>query len=692
MTEAITALHINFDPLIPTIWLAGIIGAALVILVFSALFHKRGIILRTLATAAFILALLNPALLQEERKPVKDVAVIIVDNSPSQSFGERRARTDETLAYLQNELAGRDDLDLRVIYAPKDQSLTRETRIFGALDQALSDIPLKRRAGVIVLTDGQIHDLPKNTELYKQYGPFHALLSGNHREQDRQILLTQAPTYGIVGDTVQLKYKVIDSGFGAGKPTIAQVTINGFAQGEERRSVPVGEEQTLDLPITNAGQNIFQLSVDTLPNELTMANNKAALIVGGVRDRLKVLLVSGRPYTGGRTWRDLLTSDPGVDLVHFTILREPTKMDATPQKELSLIAFPFRELFEIKLYDFDLIIFDRYRLSRILPARYFENIARYVREGGGLLISSGPDFAGKDSLYTTALGSVLPAAPTDKLFQKSYKPALNDNGRIHPVTEELTTTSSWGPWLRQVGLSTGSGDTLMTGIDNAPLLILDRVAKGRVAQLASDHIWLWSRGYEGGGPATTLLRRIVHWLMKEPDLDETALDIEVDGSTIYLTSRNFNNDSAKIEMTKPGGATETILLEKGKDNLYPAKITAEELGIYGFENASGQKRFAMIGDLNPPELSAVITTEEPLTPIMNSSGGGAIWMMDHPRPNIRFREKTRNYAGSNWLALRQNNDFIVTGSKTIPLLPLWLTAFVLIALTTLAWWREGKQN
>ncbi len=130
-----------------------------------------------------------------------------------------------------------------------------------------------------------------------------------------------------------------------------------------------------------------------------------------MRDRLRVLLISGEPHVGERTWRRLLKADPAVDLVHFTILRPPEKDDLTPLNELALIAFPTRELFQDKIGEFDLIILDRFQNRGILPPPYLENIADYVRDGGALLMSVGPEFTGPASLDDTPLHDVLPAHP-----------------------------------------------------------------------------------------------------------------------------------------------------------------------------------------------------------------------------------------------------------------------------------------
>lgn len=679
---------IHFDPLLSGIYMAALMGASIMVIAMAILGRRNNLFLRTLALAAFMLVLMNPVLLKEKRKSVKDVAVLLVDESPSQAFGKRKENTDAMLSYLQGKLQNREDIDLRVVRNAETGKLTRETRLFGSLDQALSDVPATRRAGTIILSDGQIHDIPSNPEAIKQYGPVHLLLSGDKKEIDRQIVLLEAPPYGITGQSITARFKVEDSN---GKGKQARVTINDFDKEGYSLNVKTGEEQTIDLPITNAGQNIFEISVDNLDNEITLSNNKSVFIVNGVRDRLKVLLVSGRPYTGGRTWRDMLKSDPGVDLVHFTILREPEKLDMTPQHEMSLIAFPFRELFEVKLYDFDLIIFDRYNLNRILPDYYFENIARFVKEGGGLFIVSGPEYAGKDSIASTSLASVISANPTGKIFKESFKPTINENGLKHPVTEDLENTENWGKWLRQVEIKpTKESEVLMTGAQNTPLLVLSRQGEGRVAQLASDHIWLWSRGYDNGGPSTLFLRRIVHWLMKEPELDEEALNITVADNIINVQNRNFNEQSPQVEMTKPDGSTEIINLKQTDKGLLETTIEADQLGIYGFKNSANQTRFAVVGDLNAPELASVIATAKKLDPVIKSTNGGTLWINENTAPSIRFLSGAKNYAGSNWIGLRKNNDYTLTGVQSLPLLNKWISALLLISLLSLTWWREGR--
>ena len=193
--------------------------------------------------------------------------------------------------------------------------------------------------------------------------------------------------------------------------------------------VPVGETVDIEIELTHGGMNLLQLLVPPQEGELTDRNNSAIVQINGVRDRLRVLLVSGEPHAGERTWRNLLKSDPAVDLVHFTILRPPHKQDGVPVYELSLIAFPTRELFMDKIDEFDLIIFDRYRRRGVLPSLYLENLVRYVEDGGALLVASGPSFAGAESLYRTPLADILPVAPTAQVLEEGYVPYDLRTGR-----------------------------------------------------------------------------------------------------------------------------------------------------------------------------------------------------------------------------------------------------------------------
>ena len=686
-----TAFSIHFVPLVPVPLLITLAALALVLLVASVFRARHLVLWRSFAVAAFLLVLANPSLLEEERKGVSDVALVIADQSPSQSFGERTTVSEETLNAVTNQLQSIENLDVRMARVPQNSSgLAEETFIFETVQNKMADVPPSRRAGVIVISDGQIHDVPDVIDGQNdRYGPVHVLLSGDKDEKDRQVKITKAPAYGLVGDQVEISFQIADT------DNIRQASGTAYirwgANQERSVSVPKGEDYTIRLPIENAGQNIYEIEVAPVDGELTLANNKMAVVVNGVRDRLKVLLVSGQPHNGGRTWRDMLTADPGVDLVHFTILREPDKLDRTPQRELALIAFPFRELFDIKLYDFDLIIFDRYQLNRIMPTYYFSNIARYVREGGALLVSSGPSFANEFSIYNTELKDILPGKPAGPVTEAAFKPSLTTIGLNHPVTMDFQAMAqNWGSWLRQVSVIPTGGDVVMNGLNNQPLMILNRVGKGRVAQIASDQIWLWSRGYEGGGPQRELLRRTAHWLMKEPELDENGLDATLTRDEIVIRRRSLDSNEMSVDISLPNGETQTISLSRDGDvGWLTGRLPADQTGIFTISDGT-QDHYIIAGALNTPEMTGVITTDELVKDFTKNTGGSVRWLSDNGTPDIRSLPRGRKYSGMGWIGLQKNNDYNVVGVKDRPFLPAWLSLLLLMAFSVWMWWREGK--
>ena len=576
----------GFDlaPLVAWPAIAVIAAAAAVLLIVGAARGARGIGFRALALTVLVVALLNPLVVEENREPRPDVAVIVVDDSRSQAVGERAAQASAALAALRADLSRYDDLEVRIVRAPEPggERGGEDTRLVTALSQAVADVPRRHFAGAILITDGQVHDVPAADDADIPPGPVHVLLTGSRGEKDRRLVVDKAPGYGLVGKSVTITYRVEDSPTGVpgrGLRDKARVSVSKGKDDVETALVPLGRTQTYTFTLEHAGPTVVELAVDETEGELSSLNNRAAVSINGVRDRLRVLLVSGQPHSGERTWRNLLKSDPAVDLVHFTILRPPEKDDFTPLRELALIVFPVRELFEIKLHEFDLIVFDRYMVRDVLPPSYLRNIESYVRQGGALLMAVGPEFSGLHSLFHTPLGGVMPAEPTGRVFEGGFRPGLTDTGRRHPVTATLTggeTPPRWGRWFRHIEAVPRRGVVLMGGEGGTPLLVLDRVEKGRVAQMLSDHIWLWARGFEGGGPQGELLRRLAHWLMKEPDLEEESLRARVAGGRLTIERQSLVAGDAEVTVTDPSGATRKVKLDSADGGRSRANIAAGE--------------------------------------------------------------------------------------------------------------------
>jgi hypothetical protein len=418
--------------------------------------------------------------------------------------------------------------------------------------------------------------------------------------------------------------------------------------------------------------------------------------IDGVRDKLRVLLVSGEPHAGERTWRNLLKSDASVDLVHFTILRPPEKQDGTPINELSLIAFPTRELFQQKINEFQLIIFDRYARQGVLPIIYFDNIAKYVRDGGAVLVAAGPDYASQTSLWRTPLDVVLPAEPSGNVTERAFHARLSELGKRHPVTRGLegadTDPPHWSRWFRVVDTRNVSGTAVMQGADNKPLLILSRQGEGRVALLLSDHIWLWARGFEGGGPHLDLLRRLSHWLMKQPDLEEEALRLIVRGRDLTVQRQTMEDTVGEVTVTAPSGATQTLTLEPAEPGVWRRTFPANELGLW---RATDGKLTTLtnVGPANPREFTEVTSTTEVLGPLAAATGGDARRLTETSGvhvPRVIAVRSTDTYKGDDWIGLKLRDASVVRGIGVLPIFAGLIGLLLLVGSLAATWAREGR--
>jgi hypothetical protein len=685
---------ISFAPLVPDyiVWSALAVAVVLAILLVAS--RSRGALVRAAVMALFVLALANPSFTREDRDPLTSVAIVVVDKSASQEFGDRTKQTEAVRAALSERLGRMPNLEVRFVEAGESSGDTDGTRLFTALQSALSDIPSERVAGAMFITDGRVHDVPTDAATLGFAAPVHALITGRPNERDRRVVLVTTPRFGIVGQSQTIAYRVEDQGVPAGT---TQVTVSRDGETIDKRNVRVGQEVRINVQIPHAGPNIVEIEAAPLDDELTTVNNRAVVSIEGVRDKLRVLLVSGEPHAGERAWRNLLKSDAAVDLVHFTILRPPEKQDGTPIHELSLIAFPTRELFQQKIHEFQLIIFDRYARQGVLPILYFDNIARYVRGGGAVLVAAGPDYASQTSLWRTPLEAVLPAEPSGRTTDMPYRAKLSKLGQRHPVTRGLEGSQSdpphWSRWFRLVDARAAKGMTVMEGPDSKPLLQLSREGEGRIALLLSDHIWLWARGYEGGGPHIDLMRRLSHWLMKQPDLEEEALRLVVRGRDLTVQRQTMAESVDEITLTAPSGKTRTLALTEGDPGVFRATIEANELGLW---RATDGKLTALanVGPANPREFTEVTSTTQVMAPLTNATGGASMRIADASGtinvPRIVSVRSSDTYRGDDWIGLRMREASVVRGIGVLPIFAGAIGLMLLIGALALTWAREGR--
>ncbi len=693
MSATETLASLRFAPLVP-LWLLGLLALLALAALAPALWRRaRGAGWRFAAFAALLLWLAGPRLVQETRQGLSDIALLVVDQSGSMKIGARAALAEAARARVA-ELAGKfPDLELRSVIVPDTGH--DGTQLFAAAGRALADIPESRRAGIIAITDGEVHDIPAKPDWGP--APLQVLIPAKGEETDRSLRVIEAPGYGIVGHAVDLRVEIDDLGV-ANPAREATLTLRRDGDPPRLFEAPIGRPYDIEIPITRAGPSVIDLQVAPLRGAATALNTRAVVTVNGVRDRLRVLLVSGEPHPGERTWRRLLKADPAVDLVHFTILRPPEKDDLTPLNELALIAFPVRELFQVKISQFDLIILDRFQSRGILPMIYLRNIADYVRRGGALLMSVGPEFVGPGSLAATPLADILPAEPGEgdaAVSEGAFRPLVTALGERHPVTASLPgwhegAQPSWGPWYRHIAVNDVHGQEVMRTPDGQPLLLLDHVGKGRVALLLSDQIWLWSRGHQGGGPQAELLKRVAHWLMKEPELEENALSARIEGGTLTVENRNLAAPAAvAARVTDPEDKVVDIPLREDAPGHARATLPAEKPGVWRIE-ADGRSAYVAAAGGDPLEMADLRATATKLAPLVKASGGSIHWLDPEGAPLLRRTEPGARQAGGQWIGLRRNHDHIVTGVAALPLLPSPAALAIILALMVIAWREEGR--
>ncbi|NQY61839.1 hypothetical protein [Cognatishimia sp.] len=675
---------ILFEPLISWQILYVLAAALALVVAFAAWRGLSGWALRALGTLAILAALSGPVLHREDRAPLSDIVLLIEDASASQSLGKRQGQTAEAMAALEQSLTARRNTEVRRITL-NDGEGDAGTELMNSISQALAREPAGRVAGIIAATDGVVHDMQAAPVLP---APLHILQTGQSDDWDRRILVRNAPAFGILGEPITLTLRVEDTGAApVGDLAPLQISIDGAAPLDF--TIPIGEDIEVPLTLTHGGRNVIQFTVPTAETELTDRNNTALIQINGVRDRLRVLLVSGEPHPGGRTWRNLLKSDSSVDLVHFTILRPPAKQDGVPVDELSLIAFPTRELFLQKIEDFDLIIFDRYKRRGILPSAYLDNVVRYVEDGGAVLVAAGPDFASAESIYRSPLAQILPAGPTALVIEDPYVPLISDIGARHPVTAGLPNAGGWGEWLRLVDVAPESGHVVMTGAGDRPLLVLDRKGEGRVALLASDQAWLWARGYDGGGPQLELLRRLAHWMMGEPELEEESLSAQANGQTMQIIRRSLSEEVGEVEIVTPSGDTEVLALTEQSPGRFEARYQGADIGLYRLRNGD-QEAVIGLGPAAPREFAQVIATSAIVQPAVDQLRGG-VHRLEDGLPSIRNVRLGRPASGRNWIGLVPREAFEVQSVARISLMPAWLVLLIISAFVIGGWLREGRR-
>ncbi len=674
--NGIDLVKLGFDPWLPPFVLLGLAIFGLGLIPLYLRLGGKAPVTRLCLVLVALIGLSGPSQVREERVALTDIAAILVDRSESMTLTDRTAGAEVALRALKTRLGQIENLEVRTTYFDGSGA---GTALSSGLDQAFADIPPDRVAGAIVISDGRFIDGEDAARPF----PVHQVLVGSPKERDRRIGLRSAPKQAPIGEISKVVVRVEDT-----DPSVP-LTVRVGTDAPQTLNVPTGEDIVIEVPINQRGLIPIAIETPAVAGEVSTANNGLALSITGVRDRLRVMLVTGQPYAGSRAWRNLLKSDPSVDLIQFTILRPPEKQDFTPTEELSLIPFPTRELFLDKIDSFDLVVFDRFSRLSVLPDAYLDSVAQWVEGGGAFLMLAGPSEGLDEGVQSTPLKRILPVQSRGEPIEAAFRPALTERGRSHPVSASLAEQSdSWGQWLR-VQPSTATGDVLLEGAGE-PLLVLGQVGRGRVAAVMSDQAWLWRRGYDGGGPFDELFRRTAHWLMKEADLEADRLVLRSQPGRL-LIERQSSDDPGPAQVTV-SGQTFSVPLSATGTGVWRGESSMAKPGL-AFVQSGDKSAFIVAGIGNPNE--ARLLTADPTAlagPQAKQGGGSVTWLGKAgtgPLPDIARLGKSQK-AGAEGLGLRRAGATSVTATSRDAILPPWVYAILLTGLALLAWWREGR--
>jgi hypothetical protein len=660
-----TALHVVFAPLLGWAAVAGLAAICVVAIAAALAARARGAWLRAAGFLVLLGLLAGPLLVRETTRPLPDFLEVVLDQSPSMAIGQRAAMAQAALQKLQAQAADILGLQVRLVNVPPVQS--DGTSLFSVLRDALDNVPASQIAGVVAITDGEVSDAPAVTPFG---APFTALLTAKAEETDRELRLLAAPSYGLVGKTISMRLEVFDHGVDdAG--TVAHVTVTEDGTPVWTGGATIGAPLDVKIPVNHAGPAVVAASAAPLPGEVSAVNDQVAFTLNGVARKLEVVLISGNPNQSERSWRLLLKSDPAVELVHFTILRTPDESLDAPPDAVALVPFPVEELFETDISKFDLIILDQFDSAGLLPPQYLGNIATYVQRGGALLVQVGPEFSTADSLALTPLAPVLPAVPSPPgTITQNFSPNVTDLGARHPVTAPFAG-HALAPWERLEAAAPTSGDVLMTATsENWPLLVLANEGQGRVGMLLSDQFWLWTRGGVHDGPAVPLLRRVVHWLLREPALEAESLNAQIDNGRITVTRQTLSAaNPGYATVTAPDGTIHNLTLESLSPGLFSGSLPADQSGVWTVREGA-LKIFAARAQENAEEYQDLAATGSILKPL-----GATIWLGQTPNPELAAM-------------LRRQHAVQVTGTRDVPLLPPLPAMVLAVGLLGAAWWRE----
>ena len=634
------------------------------------------------------LIVINPKKNVKEELFYKNIVLVALDKTLSMSETKKTEEVELINKYIESTILTYDKFIKKEVLLENSDIEEKDsgTNFFSTLKKELNKINKDRVAGIIFVTDGQIHDIEEYSDKLDNI-PIHFIIVGKENELDRVLKTYNVPDYSIVGE--QVNFDLIVEDYYTKKDLVADIILDGKKYLSKK--IKPNKNYQISIPIYHAGENVLEIKVKKLPGEISEINNYKIHKIKGVHEKLRVMLISGEPNMGLRSLRNLLNSDPSIELVHFTILRPPSKRDLTPVKELSLIPFPTDELFAADISKFSLIIFDQYSLQGVLPKKYLSNITNFVLKGGALLDIAGPEYAKQTSIINSPLKIILPTNPLDELGVEEFKPELTELGLRHPITNKLITNyknKPWGSWNRFIKTEKKSGKILLKH-KNYPILVASQVGDGRVVQLLSDQTWIWKKSITESGPLTELVRNTIHWLLKTPELEENFLNFTKNSNIINVTLNTLLPGNANAKITSPSNKTINFLMKDNNSGGLNGQFISNELGKHKLE-VKGITKYIYLGQKNNKELEDIKSTENKVNILSKTKNNISTHWYESGMPKILIIYNDKILSGQNWIGIKNKNVPKTSQFISKEYLDWYFLLPFLLGLFIYSWFRESR--
>ncbi len=656
------------------------------------------LVLRLLAVAVCLLVVLQPRLEFGQVSLVPNYVAVLVDTSRSMNVASpdrRRTRYQREQALLADgapTFAAWEKGGHKVEFYGFGEFLTptsptslpppkaEATRIGEALSELRTRFAGRDLGAVILLSDGidtgRIGHGPLDADTLKALkalaAPVHTVFLGESELRDLSVAAVLSDDFAFVRTPVKLEAVLRYSGLGGRMVEVSLLRDGRLidAKAVLLRKGSSQEKVSFDFTPDHPGNYVFEIKTPVLAGEALSSNNSQIFTLKVIRDRVRVLHVCGRPSWNERFLRAILRLDPNVDLVSFFILRTDTDEMAADPDEMSLIPFPYKEIFEDQLNSFDLLIFDNFNYKPYWVEPYLPGVRAYVENGGALAMIGGDLSFASGKYGESALRDVLPVdltgIPEDgpaAFTTDTFKPRLTAAGRLHPVTalslDERSNQARWAslPPLtglnRVAGLRPGAHALLVHPSEKsadgkpAPVLAVADVGRGRTLALLTDSAWASGFQAAGNGDDGRAFQRFwenaIRWLVHDPSL--TLLHIDLDkveyhhGQTPSVRVRTLHTDytpagavdvEVDLRPAESSGNTpplRTLKVTTGRDGEAEFELAGLDPGAYrlvGRATLDGRATTEQATFVIRPEgheLDDVVAREGVLREIAEASGG-----------------------------------------------------------------------